>query len=537
MTFSSLIAVYLVAISLTTVKGSCINSIQAISPALAQVTEKDSDIVLLNTTNLPTLNWTFSITNVMPVLEYDLLNQFINISVTNTRVILSLLQPLNAEYFCSVYKRELNSFVIGINCKDPSDSSTPVPLSFTVINTEVDEFKPDFSVKPLSITVPEDAPVGKTLILINNTLTDEDCPPKFGMNTITISSYTTDPQVNGIDYVEIRLGSVGDVVLTRSVDFDAIYVTRKPVYFMVNVMVTDPENRFSTTTLRIDITDVNDLPPAFDEFTYTAHTSISYRGKLTVSPTAIHAYDQDLSINCSVVYSLLQGGLFSQSFDIDSITGEISQTMDVTSPAQVIQIQATENCPGTTNQLSQTVPMLITLGNDTVHLPPDAGKSTAEEGSDFKLILIVIGVVALVVIVALLIGFLLYYKRMSRAVRPDQDRPETPRTEEEELDTDREGSKEILIDPMLLPTPAGKKGQLPPLNMTSTGTETDRKKKRSRRRNKKKEIDIYDGTREYDMAADPEFFKSAQKDKIKRSTRSKDNKTTDPNRRLTVQDE
>ncbi|XP_033736952.1 cadherin-related family member 1-like isoform X2 [Pecten maximus] len=306
---------------------------------------------------------------------------------------------------------------------------------------------------------------------------------------------------------------------------------------MVNVRVTDPENRLTTTTLRIDIKDVNDLPPAFDENPYKSHTSITYRGKLSVTPTAIRAVDQDVSINCSIVYSIVQGGLFSQSFNIDSTTGEVTQILDVMSRADVIQIQATENCPGTVQQRSRTVPLLITFNNNTVHLPPDSGKSTAEEGSDFRLILIVIGVVALVVIIALLVGFLFYHKRMSRAVRPDQDRPETPRTEEEDLDTDRSGSKEVLIDPMMLPTPTAKKGQLPPLNMTSTGTETDRKKKRSRRRNKKKEIDIYDGTREYDMAADPDFFKSTQKDKIKRSTRSKDNKTTDPNRRLTVQNE
>ncbi|XP_060076095.1 protocadherin Fat 3-like [Ylistrum balloti] len=419
-------------------------------------------------------------------------------------------------------------------------------MKFTVSNVEVDEFQPTFKTQPLTVTINEvgieilknnSLQVGKVIILLNNTLTDQDCPPHLERNVIRITNYTIDPQVNGAGIMEVRLGSVGDVVLTKPIDFDIEYTKRQPVYYMVNVIVTDQMYRVTTTTLRINVKDVNDLPPAFDTFTYKSHTSVKYRGQLTVTPSAIHAIDQDLSINCSIVYSIVPSGLFSQCFDIDSSTGEISQILDVTSPAEVIQIQAKENCPNTAVQLQSTVPLLITLNNHTVNLPPNAGKSTADEGSDFRLILIVIGVVALVIIIALLVGFVFYHKRMSRAVRPEQDRPETPHTEEEDLDTDRSGSKEVLIDPMMLPTPAGKKGQLPPLNMTSTGTGMDRKKKRSRRRKKVKEPDIYDGTVQYDMAADPEFFNSTQKDKIKRSTRSKDNKTTDPNRRINVQNE
>ncbi|OWF37892.1 cadherin-23-like [Mizuhopecten yessoensis] len=353
------------------VNGNCVESLQGIYPALVRISEIENDTVLLNTTTSPTLIWNFTLSevdnavNIDKALEQDLFENFINISKSDTHVEVKLLKPLNTDYFCKIYNKQLNSFIIGITCKDPGNSA-PIPLSFTVSNLEVDEFKPEFRIQPLTITIPESSPIGTTLLLINNTLKDEDCPPNFGLNTIRLTNYTIDPQVNGIGVVEIRLGSVGDVVLKQKVDFDKEYAVRRPVYFMVNVRVTDPQNRLTTTTLRINIKDVNDLPPAFDEFTYKSHTSIKYRGKLTVTPSAIHAVDQDPTINCSVIYSLVQSGPLIQSFDIDSTTGELSQIQDVVSVAEVIQIQATENCPDTTTQLSRTVPLLITLNDDTV---------------------------------------------------------------------------------------------------------------------------------------------------------------------------
>jgi len=51
--------------------------------------------------------------------------------------------------------------------------------------------------------------------------------------------------------------------------------------------------------------------------------------------------------------------------------------------------------------------------------------------------------------------------------------------------------------------------------------ETDGKKKKRSRRRKKKEEEIFDGTKEYNMGLDPEFYETGDKSKVKRSQRSK----------------
>jgi len=194
------------------------------------------------------------------------------------------------------------------------------------------------------------------------------------------------------------------------------------------------------------------------------------------------------------------------------------------------------------NHFTETASLLVLLGNTTVDRPPEAGKSVAqEETKDLKTITIVVGVVGLTIIIVCIIALILCHRRVKQAtIAPVTDRSASPVTDDEEMSSDtkseRSGSKEILINALTLPTPTGKKGMLPPLQMKDTSTETEVKKKRWRRRKKNKEPEIYDGTREYEKQVDPEFFKTNDKQKIKRSTRSKDTKT-DPKYWMTVPNE
>lgn len=122
-----------------------------------------------------------------------------------------------------------------------------------------------------------------------------------------------------------------------------------------------------------------------------------------------------------------------------------------------------------------------------------------------------------------------------------------PQTEEEEIHTDRDdysrfdsneklvfGNKTTLgIGTTDFPETYGIRGNaLPPLPLRDSATETteETRKKKSRRRNKNKEPEIYDGTKEYNMGLDNEFFEAPDKAKVKRSQRAK---KTDP--RLLIQ--
>lgn len=117
-----------------------------------------------------------------------------------------------------------------------------------------------------------------------------------------------------------------------------------------------------------------------------------------------------------------------------------------------------------------------------------------------------------------------------------------PQTEEEDLHTDKEdysrfdsneklvfGNKTTLgIGTTDFPETYGIRGNtLPPLPLRDSATETseETKKKRARRRNKNKEPEIFDGTQEYNMGLDNEFYEAPDKSRVKRSQRSYDKKT------------
>jgi len=181
--------------------------------------------------------------------------------------------------------------------------------------------------------------------------------------------------------------------------------------------------------------------------------------------------------------------------------------------------------------------LLIQLDNDsssyTVNLSPQPGPSTltteARVQQSTPLTAIIVGVIALLIIVALLLVLLWCHRKLKRSVSPKDSVAEeqTEAGEEEKQLREKFGSKELLMDPILL------------LNGTSKDITTGKevaKKKHPRRKKKQQEPEVYDGTRDYDMKADLSFFINAAKAKIKLSTRSK-NAKTDPKYWITVPNE
>lgn len=179
------------------------------------------------------------------------------------------------------------------------------------------------------------------------------------------------------------------------------------------------------------------------------------------------------------------------------------------------------------------------LSNESGYPRPPVGQSkeNTDSGSGLLIPIIVLGIILAIVLVALVVVFIIYRKKQREmSIRPADDKSE-PQTEEEDLHTEGEdyatrtdsneklifGNKTTLGIMTDLPDVTnGKANQLAPLPMRDTGTETDEKKrKKSRRRHKKKEPEIFDGTREYNMGIDPDFFDSTDKSKVKRSQRSR----------------
>lgn len=174
----------------------------------------------------------------------------------------------------------------------------------------------------------------------------------------------------------------------------------------------------------------------------------------------------------------------------------------------------------------------------------------SDDSHELLIAMIILGVLLFMLIIALIVIVVIVRQKHKEAIVRPADAKSEPMTEEEELPTDREDhyheqsrSKEKLMSAipfvssgaLTYATPSTKPRQLPPLPSRDFATETEdvTKKKRSRRRKKKKEPEIFDGTKEYNMGADPEFFDSTDKSKVKRSTRSYP-KETDPQLRLKV---
>lgn len=160
-----------------------------------------------------------------------------------------------------------------------------------------------------------------------------------------------------------------------------------------------------------------------------------------------------------------------------------------------------------------------------------------EDSSDMLTIIIVIAIVAVLVIGALIVVLICYCKRQKKKLVNPGDGHSS--TSQEALNAEKElsSSKQELLQSysLFMTTPEGKNNQLPPIGKVDMMTGTDEFKKRSRRR-KKKELEIFDGTKEYEMEADIDFFKQGSKSKIKRSTRSIKDQKLDPKHWITVQD-
>jgi hypothetical protein len=153
------------------------------------------------------------------------------------------------------------------------------------------------------------------------------------------------------------------------------------------------------------------------------------------------------------------------------------------------------------------------------------------------IVIIVVAVVAVPLIAALIVVLICYCKRQKKkSVKPGDGQSSTS---QDALNADKElsSSRQELLQSyaLFMTTPEGKNSQLPPIGKVDMMTGTDEFKKRSRRR-KKKELEIFDGTREYQMEADIDFFKQGSKSKIKRSTRSIKDQKLDPKYWITVQD-
>ncbi|XP_061167311.1 uncharacterized protein LOC133176167 [Saccostrea echinata] len=409
----------------------------------------------------------------------------------------------------------------------------------TVVIRSVNEFPPEFGSNVYYINVSENTAAGTSVYTIND-VTDRDVDE----SNDRIYTVSRDLQeFDGTPYFGMEAGSIPNIVLLQPIDYDAIVEAGKVPTYLIKVTVADHGGRTDNARFNFTIINEDDQPPAFIPScgisctpSYTAIVPLGHRGPLTnVTPAALQAADLDKQH--TVRYSLVQDSEeYYRGFSIDADTGVLTALSAVLRTA-VLQIKVTEN---SSLQRSAVATMLVKIStNTTVVEPPRVGQSVLKEEDDNMLIIvIVVGIISLLVIVALIIALTVYCKRQRKKTIKPGDVGSSPSGSQDALNADKElsSSKQELLQSyaMFMTSPDGKNDQLPPISKVDMMIGTDEFKKRSRKR-KKKELEVFDGTREYDMEADINFFKQGTKSKIKRSTRSIKEQKLDPKYWITVQ--
>ncbi|KAM7293930.1 protocadherin-like wing polarity protein stan, partial [Ixodes scapularis] len=211
----------------------------------------------------------------------------------NRQAVVSVAQPLD-------YKLE-RRFVLVVTATDSggrSDSAT-VYLNVSDANTH----RPTFERTPYTASIPEDVPVGTTVLVVE--ARDGD----VGRNALV--TYTLEE-----DVPEFRMDpSSGALVTARPLDRE-----RVGGYTLV-VAAQDGGNPplSDTTNVELEIADVNDNTPVFPTAGYTS--TVSEDALVGTSVAHVSALDADLGLNGQIRYTFLGGNDGGGAFGIDPTSG------------------------------------------------------------------------------------------------------------------------------------------------------------------------------------------------------------------------
>ncbi|XP_066575944.1 protocadherin Fat 4 [Amia ocellicauda] len=189
-----------------------------------------------------------------------------------------------------------------------ADSGSPALTGTGIVTIQVDDINdniPVFASLAFHTTVPEDAPTGTDVLLVNSS--DADA----GMNAVVSYSLT-----GGNGQFSIN-PATGQIITSTLLDREI-----KSNYQLV-VVASDgghPLAMSSSATVSVVIADVNDNPPRFHHHPYVTHVPASTSAGSLVF--AVTVTDEDSGSNAQLHYSLV--GRNSEKFKIDPVRGAIT---------------------------------------------------------------------------------------------------------------------------------------------------------------------------------------------------------------------
>ncbi|XP_052011509.1 protocadherin-3 [Apodemus sylvaticus] len=176
---------------------------------------------------------------------------------------------------------------------------------------DINDNSPEFSDTKMLLTIPESAQPGTVFPL----KAAQD--PDIGSNAV--QNYTVSPNLHF--HVVTHSRSDGrkypELVLDRALDREE----QPELTLILTALDGGAPPRSGTTTVHIEVVDINDNAPQFIQSLY--EVQIPENSLLNALVVTVSARDLDAGIYGNVAYSLFQGGELAQPFVIDKITGEI----------------------------------------------------------------------------------------------------------------------------------------------------------------------------------------------------------------------
>lgn len=174
----------------------------------------------------------------------------------------------------------------------------------TLVVSGENRFTPVFAAVSYQVRVPENEPVNTTILTVN--AADGDTGPN-GMVRYRISSGNSKFTVHPV---------TGAVTILEPLDFDTV-----PEY-RLNITATDLgfESKYSVATLTVNVSDINDNPPTFNQTLYEAYLAENSPAEEFYK---LQAKDVDSSKFAVIQYQII-GGSGKDQFSIDRDSGSIS---------------------------------------------------------------------------------------------------------------------------------------------------------------------------------------------------------------------
>ena len=208
--------------------------------------------------------------------------------------------------------REIYTFTV--IAADGGTPSLSVSTTFYVTVVDINDEYPVFTQGPPQIIIPENEPIDN--VIAQYITTDQDTPANAEV-IYTLSSPNSD-----LDVLPFELDpDNGALSIREEIDYEDQASRQFDIVITANNLPLE-----SSTKTQIDITDVNDNEPVFDQETYTP--SIPEHSEIDTPVVVVSATDRDSGSNGEIRYAITVGN--SQGyFAINRKSGNITVSADI----------------------------------------------------------------------------------------------------------------------------------------------------------------------------------------------------------------